>query len=132
MLSEGNFRSRGENMLVTKPTANRDSLPTLDLVNMYIATLEKRGYRPTVVQAYRRAVEHFLSWSAPNHESIEVDDVLVQRFLNEHLDHCDCAGRRQRGKVTAQAALRQLLAILPNANIPRLPGTSLKVADSRN
>jgi hypothetical protein len=37
---------------------NRISIP--HLVDIFTRTLNQRGYRPMVVQAYRRAVEHFL------------------------------------------------------------------------
>jgi hypothetical protein len=43
---------------------------------------------------------------------VEIGEAPFRRFLYEHLGDCSCAGRPQRGKVTALSALRHLQAIL--------------------
>ena len=62
--------------------------------------------------AYKRAVEHFIAWSAPDSDCVEIGDAPFRRFLDEHLGDCRCAGRPQRGKMTALSALCHLQAIL--------------------
>ena len=97
---------------------------TSGLVELYTSTLERKGYRPIVIDAYRGAVEHFLAWAAPTGDSVEIGEVPIQRFFDEHLPSCDCPGRVQRGKVTSQAALRRLLEIVRTAGlIPPAPPT---------
>lgn len=96
------------------------------LVDLYTSTLERRGYRSTVINAYRGAVEHFLVWAAPDGDCAEMGDSSIRRFINEHLVGCDCPGRHQRGKVTTLSALRHLLAIIRDAGLlppvpPRFP-----------
>jgi site-specific recombinase XerD len=94
------------------------------LINLYTSTLERRGYTPTAIHAYRGAVEHFLAWSALKADAVEIGEASLQRFVYEHLRGCDCRGRLQRGKVTARSALRHLLAILRAAGLlpPARPG----------
>jgi site-specific recombinase XerD len=99
-------------------TSSADSIlvETRGLVDLYTSTLESKGYRPIVIDAYRGAVEHFLAWS-PNSDSVEIEEILIRRFADEHLSSCDCPGRVQRGKVIAKAALRRLLEILRTAGV---------------
>ena len=87
------------------------------LVDLYTSTLERRGYRPTAIHAYRGAVEHFLSWAAPNADSVEMGESCIRRFIDEHLPGCACPGRHQRGRVTTLSALRHLLTILRGAGL---------------
>lgn len=92
------------------------------LVELYTTTLQQRGYGPTATHAYKRAVEHFIAWSAPDSDCVEIGEAPFRRFLDEHLSACNCGGRPQRGKVTALSALRRLQAILRTAgSIPPLP-----------
>lgn len=87
---------------------NRISIP--HLVDIFTRTLNQRGYRPMVVQAYRRAVEHFLSWLTA--EAQELSGASVQRFVDEHLSICQCPGRLQKNRATVRPALRRLLDLL--------------------
>ena len=97
---------------------------TRGFVGLYTSTLERKGYRPIVIDAYRGAVEHFLAWYSPDADCVEIGEASIQRFLAEHLPSCDCSGRVQRGKVIAQAALRHFLAIIRTAGlIPPVPPT---------
>lgn len=97
------------------------------LVELYTSTLQRRGYRPTAIHSYRSAVEHFLSWAAPNADSVAMEEGSINRFIDEHLPACACPGRHQRGRVTTLSALRHLLAILRGAGLlppapPNFPG----------
>src|ERR1035438_5062940 len=97
------------------------------VVDLYTSTLERRGYGPTAIHAYCGAVEHFLAWSAPNADAVEIGEASIRRFVDEHLRGCDCPGRLQRGRVTALSALRHLLAILHAAGFLSLVRPSFPV-----
>ena len=104
-------------MRVFASTAGPNSVGISGLVGLYSTTLESRGYQSSVVHAYVGAIEHFIAWAAPKADRVEIGEASIQRFLDEHLDECDCPGRLQRGKVTARSALRHLLAILRAAGL---------------
>jgi site-specific recombinase XerD len=110
--------------MIANSSAEPILVETSGLVDLYTLTLERKGYRPIVINAYRGAVEHFLAWSEPTAGSVEIGEARIQRFCDEHLRNCNCPGRVQRGKVTSQAALRRLLAIVRTAGlIPLAPPT---------
>ena len=101
------------------------------LVDLYTTTLQRHGYASTATQAYKRAVEHFIDWSAPDSEYVEIGESLIRRFLDEHLGSCDCSGRQQRGKVNALSALRHLQAILrATGGVPPAPSDFPDFVDS--
>ncbi len=109
-------------MPVSDSTAKPNPVEIPGLVELYTTTLESRGYGPGATHSYMRAVQHFLAWSAPDSDYVEIGEASVRRFLDEHLSCCDCPGRPQRGKVTVRSALRHLLAILRAAGrIPLAP-----------
>ena len=95
-----------------KSTATPNAVDVRSLIHLYVTTLEARGYRPSVIGAYRAAVEHFVSWAAPGGDRLEVSKAAVRHFLNGHLADCKCSGRVQRGIVTVRSALNHLLTIL--------------------
>jgi integrase/recombinase XerD len=101
-----------------------DTVKISGLVELYTTTLQQRGYAPTAIQAYKRAVEHFIVWSASDSEYFEIGEGSIRRFLNEHLGACECLGRQQRGKVTCLSALRHLQAILrADGGLPPAPSS---------
>ena len=107
---------------ISDSTASPNSVRISGLVELYTKTLQGRGYGPVATHAYKRAVEHFVAWSAPDSDRVEVGELPFRRFIDEHLSECTCAGRPQRGKVTALSALRHLRNILRAAgNIPPAP-----------
>jgi hypothetical protein len=109
-------------MPVSESTAGPNAVKTSGLVEHYTKTLQRRGYGPLATHAYKRAVEHFIAWSAPDSDCIEIEEAPIRRFVDKHLGDCSCAGRPQRGKVTALAALRHLQAILrATGSIPPAP-----------
>ena len=87
-------------MPVFDSTARPNLVKIPGLVELYATTLESRGYGQGATHAYMRAVEHFLAWSAPDSDYVEIGEASVRHFLDEHLGCCDCPGRPQRGKVT--------------------------------
>ena len=95
-----------------KSTTASNTVDVRSLIHLYVTTLEARGYRPSVIGAYRAAVEHFVSWAAPDGDHLRVSKAAVRDFLNQHLADCQCLGRLQRGIVTVRSALNHLLAVL--------------------
>lgn len=109
-------------MPVSYSTAGPNSVKISGLVEHYTKTLQGRGYGPLATHAYKRAVEHFIFWSAPDSDCVEIGEAPIRRFIDDHLGDCGCAGRPQRGKVTALSALRHLQAILrATGSIPPAP-----------
>ena len=111
-------------MPISDSTARPNAVKIPGLVEYYTTTLQRRGYGPVATHAYKRAVEHFIAWSAPDSDYVEIGEAPFRRFLDEHLSNCSCAGRPQRGKVTALSALRHLQAMLRAAgSIPPAPSS---------
>jgi len=52
------------------------------LVERYTKTLQGRGYRPPATHAYKRAVEHFIAWSAPDSDCVEIGEAPIRRFID--------------------------------------------------
>jgi site-specific recombinase XerD len=118
----GTSRPKGENMPVSDSTAGSNAVKISGLVEHYTKTLQGRGYGPLATHAYKRAVEHFIAWSAPDSDCVEIGEAPIRRFIDEHLGDCSCACRPQRGRVTALSALRHLQAILrATGSIPPAP-----------
>ena len=115
-------------MPFTDSTAMPNAVKIPGLVELYTTTLQGRGYGPATTHAYKRAVEHLIAWSAPGSDCVEIGDAPFRHFLDEHLGDCSCAGRPQRGKVTALSALRHLQAILHVAGRipPATPGSGFR------
>ena len=99
-------------MSVSDSTTKPNTVKISGLVELYTTTLQRRGYGPVATHAYKRAVEHFIAWSAPDSDFVEIGEDSIRCFLDEHLSNCHCSGRQQRGKVTALSALRHLQAVL--------------------
>ena len=99
-------------MRSSEATGTPNAVEVRGLIQLYVATLESRGYRPSVVGAYRAAVEHFISWAAPNCDRLEISKAAAHRFLNTHLADCRCPRRVQRGEVIVRSSLNHLLTIL--------------------
>jgi integrase/recombinase XerD len=95
----------------------KNTVDVRSLIHLYLTTLEARGYRPSVIRAYRAAVEHFVSWAAPDGDRLQVNKAAVRDFLNVHLADCKCLGRIQRGVVTVRSALNHLLMVLGESKL---------------
>jgi integrase/recombinase XerD len=104
-------------MRVSDSTAGPNAVKIPGLVEHYTTTMQGRGYGPVTTQAYKRAVEHFIAWSAPDSDCVEIGEAPIRRFIDEHLGDCSCACRPQRGKVTALSALRHLQAMLRDTGV---------------
>jgi hypothetical protein len=105
-------------MTVTVAAGSSVAASISGLGRLYSATLKDRGYRTGVVQAYTRALEHFLYWVGTQANHVSIDEPLIRRFVDKHLPVCECTGRRQRGKTTVRAALKRLAEILRSQGMP--------------
>lgn len=103
-------------MRISESATKPNVVEVTGLARLYATTLEGRGYKQPVVLAYARAVEHFIAWVGPKAGHVEIKEVLIERFLDRHLDGCDCPGNVHRGKVTCRSALKHLVAILRAAD----------------
>ena len=79
----------------------------------YDAYLQRHGYSPAIMRAYRHAIGHFAHWLTEEHLALRgLDESVVRRFVTTHLPTCRCPGRCQRTVVIVQAALGHLLRVL--------------------
>lgn len=84
-----------------------------DVINRYVAHLERRGHTASTTKAYRNAVVHFLQWhpiAAPSLAEAASTEI-VRVFLDEHLPTCHCFPSVVRSRKTVRAALNQLLTM---------------------
>ena len=100
-----------------KTTTASNTVDVRSLIHLYVTTLAARGYRPSVIGACRAAVEHFVSWAAPDGDRLQVSKTAVRDFLNVHLGGCKCLGRIQRGVVTVRSGLNHLLMVLGESKL---------------
>lgn len=98
-------------------TAPRGGVEVHCTLQLYVTALNARSYKPSVVRAYRSAVEHFFYWAAPNSSRLEISKTAARRFLSTHLADCRCAGQFQCGKVVVRSALNHLLTILDGTKL---------------
>jgi site-specific recombinase XerD len=81
--------------------------------NAYLQYLAERGYAARTINGYFSSIAHFAHWSCEQQISLsDISDVLINRFLKEHLLDCRCALRCQRTPHIARAALKHFLLML--------------------
>ena len=79
----------------------------------YLQYLTERGYAARTINGYFNGVAHFAHWSGEQQIGLsDINEVLIDRFLKEHLPHCQCSLRCQRTQSMARAALKHLLVML--------------------
>lgn len=80
----------------------------------YVHYLDERGYAEGTINGYTGSVAHFAYWLSRKRGDIPplIDEVVINRFLDRHLQHCRCAAKCRRSRHEARAALRHLLAML--------------------
>lgn len=72
-----------------------------------------RGYSKGTLHIYRNAVAHFAHWMTVHRVKLsKLDEVLIARFLSQHLPECRCGPLRQRSPHSVRAALKVLLRFL--------------------
>lgn len=84
--------------------------PYVDAFTHHLAGLR---YSPKTGGSYLACLAHFASWTSRSRLEIhEIDEDVVQRFLNDHWPHCDCARPVRRARGDFRAALKHLLVVL--------------------
>lgn len=76
----------------------------------YVQTLADRGYKPGTIRSYLSSVAHLAHWCQRRQLGLsQIDEALVERFIDRHLPACRCAIRCARLRHTVRAALAQLV-----------------------
>ena len=71
-----------------------------------VAYLLARGYSRLTVQRYVGAVEHFDGWRRRGRRPIStIDEVVIGKFLQEHVPRCRCRPPRHRTLHDLRASL---------------------------
>ena len=84
----------------------------------YSQYLVSRGYAATTVTGYVRSLAHFCYWLAQQSSCMaDLNEALIERFLNRHLPHCRCASQCWRARTEVRPALRHFLAMLRRDDI---------------
>jgi integrase/recombinase XerD len=79
----------------------------------YVQYLTKRGYAARTIAGYFGSIAHFAHWIGEQRvRPSDLNEGLIQRFVDEHLPDCRCASRCCRRPTMARAALGHLLAML--------------------
>jgi site-specific recombinase XerD len=75
--------------------------------------LQDHRYCPATVRAYLHSVEHFAHWMTKRRVLLRsIDELLVRRFVTEHLPACNCSSPCQRNVSAVRPALAHLLQVL--------------------
>lgn len=87
--------------------------PLSNNADAYVRYLVERGYGTRTIEGYFNGVAHFAHWSRSQQVGLgDIDQALVNRFMDEHLQVCRCAIRCRRARHEIRAALGHLLAML--------------------
>lgn len=105
--------------------------PLLPYVDTFEAALQRGRYAEITVATYRRALAHFANWmSRCQLAADQIDEALVEQFLQSHLPRCDCHATALRDHGELRASLAHLLALLREQGvILELPGHSGPIAE---
>lgn len=84
----------------------------------YRRWLGERGYADATVRSYTQCLAHFARWATGQHLAPEdLSPVLIRRFVDEHLLHCDCPPPVRRCRTEVRAALSHLVPSLDAAGV---------------
>ena len=87
-------------------------------IDVYLALLERGGYADGRTGTYIRALAHFAHWMVRCRLAAEqLDETVVDQFLNVHLPHCDCHASALRTHDDLRAGLAHLLTLLRERQI---------------
>ena len=79
----------------------------------YSAHLQSGRYASSTIHGYILGLVHFATWMAQDKLSVDLlDEIAINRFLVEHLPHCDCPSPVKRDIFDLSAALGHLLIVL--------------------
>jgi integrase/recombinase XerD len=95
----------------------------------YVDYLTERGYAVETVERYFRCVAHFVHWLSERGAGLsDINEAIVNRFLDQHLPHCRCAPRCRRTRNDASAALRHFFAMLGNVQAHHVQSVPTAIA----
>ena len=105
--------------------------PLSPYVDAFQAQLERGRYADGSMEKALRAWSHFAHWMTRCRLSAEqIDEGLVEQFLDSHLPRCDCHASALRTHGDLRASLGHLLALLREQHvIVELPGPSGPTAE---
>lgn len=87
-------------------------------------------YAPATIATHLGCIAHFVHWSTQAGIDIhDVNEKVVQRFLDEHLPHCDCAKPVHRVRGDLHAALGHLLVVLRANSVIAEPSIGMTPVD---
>ena len=88
----------------------------------FVAYLRKRQFGEATVHVYVHVVGHFGLWLTEHRLPVSaIDEVLIERFVTEHLPECRCPAPCQRGEPTVRAALVHLTEVLRDTRLISTP-----------
>lgn len=78
-------------------------------VDGFEAALQRGQYAEATVATYLRALAHFANWMARCRLATDqIDEALVEQFLQSHLPRCDCHATALRTHGDLRASLTHL------------------------
>jgi len=87
--------------------------PLAPYLDAYTDFLTERRYAAHTVQFYLAGIAHFSRWASGCQLDIhQIDEDVTNRFLDDHLPHCDCPNPVHRVRKDLHAALGHLLVVL--------------------
>lgn len=88
----------------------------------FVAYLQDHQFEAATVQVYVHVFGHFGRWLTEQRLALPaIDELLVKRFVAEHLPECRCPDPCQRGKPSVRAALAHLLQVLRDRGLISSP-----------
>jgi integrase/recombinase XerC len=105
--------------------------PLSPYVDAFVALMERGRYAEGTVTTDLRALAHFAHWMTRCRLAADqIDESLVEQFLDSHLPRCDCHASALRTHNDLRASLGHLLAVLREQRvIVELPGPSGPIAE---
>jgi integrase len=88
----------------------------------FVAYLQEHQFEAATVQVYLHVAGHFGRWLTEQRLPLSaIDELLVDRFVVEHLPECRCPAPCQRRKPNIRAAVAHLLEVLRNRGLISTP-----------
>ena len=100
----------------------------------YSAHLQSGRYASSTIHGYILGLVHFATWMAQDKLSVDLlDEITINRFLVEHLPHCDCPSPVKRDIFDLRATLGHLLIVLRERGVVIEPSAPTgDIADELN
>ena len=87
-------------------------------LDAFIGHLKQGRYAVNTTRGYIAGIAHFAYWMTQNELSVQVlDEHTVEKFLIDHLQHCDCPTPVMRVHHDLRAALGHLLRVLRHQDV---------------